>query len=68
MSDQQQTYAVARIMAHRQSSNGHCEYFVRWKDENNDSEMTADTDTWEPTSSFVDGEKSSAIQGTNAHI
>lgn len=62
MSDQQQTYAVARIMAHRQSSNGHCEYFVRWKDENNDSEMTADTDTWEPTSSFVDGEKSSAIQ------
>lgn len=63
MSDQQ-TFAVARIMKHRQSATtGQIEYYVRWKDENNESEMTPDTDTWEPTSSFVDGEKSSAIQG-----
>ena len=62
MSDQQ-TFAVARIMKHRTTTAGPVEYYVRWKDENNESEMSPDTDTWEPTSSFVDGEKSSAILG-----
>ena len=35
---------------------------VRWKNENNDTEMDKSMDTWEPTTSFIDGEGSSAIQ------
>lgn len=65
MENQPQTYAVSRIISHRlkttQSGNSY-EYLVRWKDENNDKDMAKEDDTWEPTTSFVEGEQSSAIQ------
>ena len=61
-SDQpQQTFAVSHIRNHR-CQNGSYQYLVRWKDEKNDADMNQDQDTWEPTTSFVDGEQSSAIQ------
>ena len=60
--DNQQTFAVSRILEHRTKGPNEHEYLVRWKNETNDTEMEESMDTWEPTTSFIDGENSSAIQ------
>ena len=60
--ENQQTFAVSRILEHRTKGPNEHEYLVRWKNENNDTEMEESMDTWEPTTSFIDGENSSAIQ------